>query len=159
MIDVVGFCPGRNDEQREPGAKAATSVGVLCFWIDAGQSGGWVAALPCSVELIECSGGAVDDGASQMVVPAVRVVVGDDDSGVPPLRCLLDSVEDVDDESLLIERAGVSTVTVLVAGGFEDGDCGEVSCGNGVEEVVRVVLMICLTVGVRADGGDAFGRM
>ena len=49
-----------------------------------------------------------------MVVPAVGVVVGDDDRGVLPIGQLLQGVDRLDEELLLVERVGVAGVTVLV---------------------------------------------
>ena len=83
-----------------------------------------------------------------MVVPAVGVVVGDDDGGAGPEGRLLDGVDHVDDEGLLVERVGVAGVAVLVAGGLQEADCGHVAGGESSGEVVRVVLVV---------GGDRVG--
>ena len=77
-----------------------------------------------------------------MIVPAVGVVVGDDDGGAGPERRLLDGVDDVDDEGLLIERIGVASVSVLIARGLQEADGGHVAGGKRIGEVVDVVLVV-----------------
>ena len=53
-----------------------------------------------------------------MVVPAVGVVVGDDDGGLGQ-SAPLERVDLVDDELLLVDRVRVRRVPVLVAGRLE----------------------------------------
>jgi hypothetical protein len=60
-----------------------------------------------------------------VVVPAVGVVIGDDDRRARPVRGLLQRVDLVDDELLLVDRVGVGGVAVLVAGRLEEADCRE----------------------------------
>ena len=55
-----------------------------------------------------------------VVVEAVGVVVGDDDGGAGPVRCLLQGVDLVGDELLLIQRVGVAGVPVLISGGLQE---------------------------------------
>ena len=62
------------------------------------------------------------DAAVHVVVPAVGVVVGDDDRGVRPVRCALEGVDLLDDELLLVEGVGVGGVPVLVTGGLQEAD-------------------------------------
>ena len=62
-----------------------------------------------------------------MVIPAVRIVVHDHDRRVLPIRRILKEVDDVHDELLLIERIGITGVTVLIACGFQEAD-GRESC-------------------------------
>ena len=86
-----------------------------------------------------------------MVVPAVRVVVGDDDRGALPLLGLLQRVDLLDQEVLLVDRVGVAGVAVLVLTGLEEADRGQVAVPERLAEVGQVVLVVGL-VGV-ADGG------
>ena len=87
-----------------------------------------------------------------MIVPAVGVIVGDDDGGAGPEGRLLDCVDGVDDEGLLIERIGVRGVSVLVAGSLQEADCGQIACGQSIGEVMDIVLVFG---GVRgSDRGD-----
>jgi len=51
-----------------------------------------------------------------MVVPAIGVVIGDDDGGLAPFRLLLEEVDQFDIAGLLVERIGIAGVTVLVGG-------------------------------------------
>ena len=55
-----------------------------------------------------------------MVVPAVRVVVGDDDRRARPGRRLLDRVDLVDEARLLVDRVRVAGVAVLVLAGLQE---------------------------------------
>ena len=107
-------------------------------------------ALAGAGEGIHGGGGLVHDRTHLVVIPAVRVVVGDDHGGVGPVLLLLQEVDNVDDERLLVERIGVAGVAVLVARRLEEADCRKVAGVNGVEEVVRVVLVVC-RVAVDAD--------
>ena len=100
-------------------------------------------ALAGAGEGIHGGGGLVDDRTHLVVVPAVRVVVGDDHSGIRPVLLLLQEIDNVDDERLLVERIGVAGVAVLVARRLEEADSGEVAGIDGVVEVVRIVLVVC----------------
>src|SRR4051794_15454726 len=97
------------------------------------------------VELIEGRvRGAVDDRTGNVVVPAVRVVVGDHDGGVRPDRRRLDRVDRIDQEALLVERTRVPGVTVLVCRRLEEGDRGDVAGVKRRCEVPDVVLVVYL---------------
>ncbi len=98
----------------------------------------------------------VHDLAKLMIVPAVGIVVGDDDRGAGPVGALLQEVDGVDDERLLVERIGVAGVSVLVAGRLQEADGGKVARGDGVEEVVSIVLVVA-GIALLADGGDGGG--
>src|SRR5579862_5556571 len=88
-----------------------------------------------------------------MIVPSVGIVVCDHDRSRIPELGLLDSVDGRNDESLLVERIGISGVTILIAGRLEEyhrrhlGTLGS----ERLEEVVAVVLMISAGRICRAD--------
>ena len=100
-------------------------------------------ALTGSGEGIHGGRGLVHDRTHLVVVPAVRVVVGDDHSGIRPVLLLLQEIDNVDDERLLVQRIGVAGVAVLVARRLQEADRGEVTGFDGIVEVVRIVLVIC----------------
>lgn len=64
----------------------------------------------------------VDDRTHLVVIPAIAVVVGDHHRGVLPVRDPLEPVSDLDQEALLIQRAGVPGVSVLVGRGLQEAD-------------------------------------
>ncbi len=90
--------------------------------------------------------GLADDGRHDVVVPAVGVVVGEDDGHVLPLRQLLQAVEGLDQEALLAEGIGITGVAVLIRRRLEVADLRQVPGLRGQPEVAQVVLMIGLVV-------------
>jgi len=89
-----------------------------------------------------------------VVVPAVGVVVGDDDGRARPIGRALERVEGARDEVLLVERVGVRRVGVLERRCLQERDLREVSVLEGRVEVLEVVLVVDVTV---VDDDDAFG--
>ncbi len=77
-------------------------------------------ALAGTGEGIHGGGGLVHDRTHLVVIPAVRVVVGDDHSGTRPVLLLLQKIDNIDDERLLVQRIGVAGVAILVARRLED---------------------------------------
>src|SRR4029077_19589236 len=98
----------------------------------------------------------VDDGRHDVVVPAVRVVVGDHDRGVVPELGPLDRVDRVHQEVLLVDRVGVARVPVLVLGGLEVAHRRQVPLAEGLEEPAQVVLVVGRSA--TPDLGDAGRR-
>src|ERR1700733_5101515 len=99
-------------------------------------------ALTGSGEGIHGGRGLVHDRTHLVVVPAVRVVVGDDHSGVCPVLLLLQEINNTDDERLLVQWIGVAGVAVLETRRLEVADRGEVAGVDGIEKVVRIVLVV-----------------
>ena len=143
VVDDVGFGPWRDHQQGQAGAVAAAAL-------LSGQ-GGAVAARPGAGEGVGHGGGRVARRARGVVVPAVGVVVGDDDGRGGPGRGLLQGVDLVDEEALLVERVGVGGVAVLVARGLAEADGRqrggwEVATADGGDELVEVIGVV-LVVG------------
>src|SRR5205823_3224259 len=130
-----------DDQQRGARAVAAT-VGVTAVG-RLGLTGGGVVGRVVR---------AVDDLRRDVVVPAVGVVVGDDDRGRRPELGLLQLVDLLREEGLLVQRVGVARVTVLVLARLEVADGRQVPRLQRGVEVGQVVLVVGL-VGV-ADGLD-----
>ena len=94
--------------------------------------------------------GRVGHTGVRVVVPAVGVVIGDDDRGVLPVRGLLQRVDLVGDPVLLVERVGVGGVPVRPARRLEErhrGQCRRrqfalADRGDQLVEVARVVLVV-----------------
>jgi len=63
-----------------------------------------------------------DDGRHHVVVPAVRVIVGDDHRGLAPFRPRLQAVDRADDEALLGQRIGISGLAILEGARLEEAD-------------------------------------
>src|SRR5579864_3276098 len=77
-----------------------------------------------------------------MVVPAVRVVIKNHNCGIGPLWPVLEKIDRVHDERLLVQRIGISRVSVLEASSFQETDCGKITGGYCVKEIVDVVLIL-----------------
>src|SRR5215831_10078586 len=147
--DVVGLGERRDHQQRQPLAVAAAVL-------DAAHRRA-VPADPRAVQRVERRvGGGVDDRRHDVVVPAVRVVVGDHDRGAVPEPGPLDRVDRVHQEVLLVDRVGVARVPVLVRGGLEVAHRRQVPLVEGLEEPAQVVLVVGGPAPV--DLGDAGRR-
>src|SRR5437763_12372763 len=100
VVDVVGLSERVDDQHRQTRAVAAQIVRLPTF----GRA----------ATVVGYIGRLVDDWTRHVVVPAARVVVGDDARRRPPLRTPLDAVDRRDEEVLLIERVRVAGLAVLV---------------------------------------------
>src|ERR1700722_6985429 len=90
-----------------------------------------------------------------VVVPAVGIVVGEDDHGMVPLRALLDGIDHLDKECLLIKRIGETGVAVAISRGLKEADGGKVIDIERVEEIAQIILMIAAAViGVSDNLGE-----
>src|SRR5271170_4345721 len=145
VIDEVFTGKGRNHEERQARPIAAAALRVR--GADAGQCGGTAAGAAGADRRERVRGGCrlVDDGAHLVVVPAVGVVIGNNDGGALPFRRLLQEVDHVDDKGLFVRGIGVAGVAVLISWGLQETEGGEVTPLDGVKEVVNVVLVICRT--------------
>src|SRR5262245_14723018 len=99
---------------------------------------------PASAQKVERCVRLIDDGRHHVVVPAVRVVKGDDHRHVAPLRELLELVQDVNQEDLLVERVGVTRVSILIGWCLEKGDRWEMAGASGPPEPGEIVEVIRL---------------
>src|SRR5277367_4495753 len=79
-----------------------------------------------------------------MVIPAVGVVVGNDDRGVLPIRAIHDGVDGAHDKSLLIERIGITRVAIKCALGLEIGNRGKPTLSERRIEKAQIVLVVGL---------------
>src|ERR1700677_4243609 len=119
---------------------------------DAAENGSGIAE---AVRDVSGALGAVDE-VGEVIVPAVRVVVGDDDGGAGPVGRFLNGIDGVDNERLFVEEVGVTGMAVLITGGFQDADGGQVVASEYGGEVQYVVLVVCgadASVSRGADGG------
>src|SRR6266550_668667 len=125
--DVVGLGVRRDDQQRQPLAVAAAVLDAAHRHAEPADPG--------AVERVQRRvGGGVDDRRHDVVVPAVRVIVGNHDRGAVPELRPLDRVDGVHQEVLLVGRVGVARVSVLVLGGLQVADRGHVPLVEGLEE-------------------------
>jgi hypothetical protein len=79
-----------------------------------------VAAGPGSCQRIGDTLGRVGNATEDVVVPAVGVVICDDDRGARPVRGLLQGGDLLDQELLLVDRVGVEGVSVMVGGSLDE---------------------------------------
>lgn len=77
-----------------------------------------------------------------MVIPAVRIIVVDDDGRVRPIRRALEQIDHVHDERLFVDGIGVAGVAILESGSFQIAHGGHVASADGGVEIIDVVLMI-----------------
>src|SRR6202043_367518 len=117
VADVVLLREGRDHDERDACAGTAASVyrlGVQAVWLRLSLN--TRAALAGAVQLI--GDGVIRRGRGPgvgVVVPAVRVVIGDDDGGVLPVGLLLQEVDQLNRSGLLIERIGIAGMAILVS--------------------------------------------
>src|SRR5580658_6304573 len=109
VINVILLRVGRDHEQREARAVAAAA---LCA-----HSGG-SSAIAIASQSIVGDGGLIHNWTQHMVIPAVGVVVGDDNRRVFPVLAVSDGVDHTDVEDLLVNGIGVAGMAILVRGGF-----------------------------------------
>src|SRR5690349_11292685 len=122
MVNVVLLCKGRNDEQGKTRAIATTAVLRRAAGLrDCGR-----AAIARAEELVIGNTRLPDERAELMVVPAVGIIVGDDDGCRIPVRALHDGVDGVHEEDLFIEGIGIRRMAILIGTGFEEGDGREI---------------------------------
>src|ERR1700759_1643550 len=95
---------------------------MFCFRIDTAQRRLGIAALAGAIKLVLRRRGAVDWGSLEVVIPAVRVVIRDDDGGVLPLRILLQRIDDAHYKFLFVEWRGIAGMTIQVSRRFQNGD-------------------------------------
>ena len=63
--------------------------------------------------------GLVYDRIHSVIVPTIGIVVRDDDNQVPPFRTSLKPVDGLNEKCLLIDRIGISRVTIESALRFQ----------------------------------------
>ena len=77
-----------------------------------------------------------------MVIPTVRIVIHDDKSGAPPFRVGLEKVDQPHHQVLLVQRIGITGMTVLIRLGLQEANGGEISCSNRGKKILQVVLVV-----------------
>ncbi len=114
------------------GDHSRSGPGQACRWSWAGQRAAAAVALMQMPAPLSASAVVAEPLTKwvMMVVPAVGVIVGDDDGGAGPEGRGFDGVDLVDDEGLLVERIGVAGVSILISRGLEEADGGQVAGGE-----------------------------
>src|SRR5579859_738857 len=110
MVHEIPACKGRYHQQRLTWPE--TTAGLVRARLR-GAAAAWRSE--CVVWIVRLA----QDRAEQVVVPAVGVVVGDDNCRGVPARKLLKAVDGLYQERLLVQRIGVASVAVLVTGRLE----------------------------------------
>ena len=79
-----------------------------------------------------------------MVVPSVRIVVGEENGGAAPQRRLLKLVKGSHDKELFIQWRRVASVAVLGSLGLQETHVRELTYCEHVKEVRQVILVVGL---------------
>ena len=87
--------------------------------------------------------GLVHDRTHHMVVPAVGVVVQNDDCGFLLLVGPLQRVDRVHEKDLFIQRIGVVRMAVLDSARLQEAHRRYVVCVDGITKVCDVVFVVC----------------
>ena len=90
--------------------------------------------------LKNCRG--IDDRAHLVVVPAIRVIIEDDDRRGLPERRLHNRIHRVDKKRLLQQRVGVAGMTVLRGNRFHKTDRRQIAGRKRIKEIVQIVLVV-----------------
>jgi len=139
VADIVALGIGRDHQERDPGAWAATTVNRQAFQT-VGSSAG--TANTVTIELVSAGIGGAGGSNVCVIVPAVGVIPGYDNSRVFPAGLLLQEVHHFHHESLLVQRIGVTGVAVLERRCFQVGNRGVVTGFNSRVEVVDIIFVI-----------------
>src|SRR5580693_3075817 len=91
-----------------------------------------------------------------MIVPAIGIVIENDQRCVSPLGLALQEVGNPNHELLFVQRIGISWMAVLNCDGFEEAYLGEIARLDGRKEVLDVVFVIGRIARV-TDRGDRVG--
>src|SRR5215510_16163161 len=79
-----------------------------------------------------------------MIVPAVRVVIQNDNRSFLPERGFHYCVYGMHQERLLVDWIRVSGMTILIGGGLQVADGRQIAGSQSSEEIAEIVLMIRL---------------
>ena len=91
-----------------------------------------------------------------MIVPTIRIVIGDDNRGICPETRLLDGIDGIDYELLFQYGIGIGGMTVLVTRCFQETDGRQVISIKRIKKVVDIVLVV--GDGIRAGSILAWGN-
>src|SRR5215471_3803901 len=142
MVDEVLIGPRRNYNEWLARAIAAAAQGMRVRGIHAGECGIRVSAHANAREEVCCSRRGVYDRPHLMVVPAIGIVVHDDYRGAALSGLLLQKVEERHQEHLLVQRIGVSGMTVLISGCFDETYSREIARAHGTVKIGQIITMV-----------------
>ena len=77
-----------------------------------------------------------------MIVPAVGIVIENDHRSIRPFRALLQSIDDLHEEALLVERIGISSMAIFKSCSLEKAYGWQVVGFQSSKEIVDIVLMV-----------------
>ncbi len=150
VIDMVALCERRHHQQRHAGSIAAAAVrrltegaverlGRRCDALLGAVAG---VADAETVEIVAGGERRVDDRRHLMVVPAVGVVIHDDDGGIFPFLALLQGIDHPHDEMLFVGGIRISSMPVFKRLSLQEADRRQIAGLQRREEVVDIVLVI-----------------
>src|SRR5580698_794581 len=134
--------PWRDHDQRLPRTVAATAQRVRIAGVDAGQrgQGGAASVRPC--QRVRRTSGLVYDRADLVVIPAVRVIVKNDDCSAAPGRLFLQEVDQLYNRELFIQGIGVASVPILNPDVLDKAHGREIACLHRMDEIIDVIVVV-----------------
>ena len=96
------------------------------------------------IQAVLARGGLLHDGTHHVIIPAIRIVPGNDHGHVFPLGQGLQGVDGIDQEELFIQWGRIPRMLILRLFGLQKADGGELTCGRRIPEIGEVVLMVGL---------------
>ena len=151
VIDVVAFRKRRHHQQRHPRSVAAASPCRLAG-VTLERRGRDRLVLLESVAGVAETGTVerihhraergIHDRRHLMIVPAVGVIIENDDGSFRPFRALLQGIDDANHEMLLVERVRISGMPVLERRGLQETHGRQVARLERGEEVIDVIIVI-----------------
>ena len=140
VVHVVFLGP-RGDHQQGLALAVPAEARDICQqvrlsgWLRKGRREGRSAArLERASSRIFRDAGLIDDRVHGVVVPAIGVIVGDDDRRFLPFIAGHDRVDRLHDEGLFVEWIGIARVAVRIGGGLEEAYGGHMAMLQGLEE-------------------------
>ena len=110
MVNIVLSGKWRDHQQWEPRTITTPARYTACRSCAASSRTG---------QIVVAHIGLVYDRIHSVIVPTIGIVVRDDDSQVPPFRTSLKPVNGLNEKCLLIDRIGISRVTIESALRFQ----------------------------------------
>ena len=138
VVNEVFLCPRRYNQQWQ-----ARTVAAAILMSDAA---GNTAAAVVHQTIMHGVAGLTDDGWHDVIIPTIGVIVSYNHCGFLPLVGLLQAVDGLYNEGLLIQRIGVSRVSILISGGLQEAHRRKIAGVHCRPEVFQIVLVIGLVL-------------
>src|ERR1700722_2907722 len=100
-----------------------------------------ITAFPAASECVHPGPGLIYDGSHLMVIPAIRIVVGQDHRCIVPVRLLLKEIDNLHNKCLLVQWVGVAGVSILIGRSLEKTHSRKIPGAHCRKKVAGVVLV------------------